>query len=186
MHDEHLYIGKKGGHKLNILAVCNPNLKFTYVVSKFPGSTNDSYIWSHCNLYHTFENDEICDGCFFEIVGFALSPFLLTPILHQQDEAIENYTRAHKRMKHCIEKVFWVTKQRFKCIHRTGGDVIYEPEKCCKISVACMVLHNMCTERNVPLDDENEEEEGDNEDDNKPQITCCIFFVLINGLANLF
>ena len=42
----------------------------------------------------------------------------------------------------------------------------YEPEKCCQIIVACMVLHNMCIDGNVPLDDENDDDDEDNANDN--------------------
>ena len=59
--DEHLYVGRKGGHCLNVLAICSANLKFTYVVSKYPEATNDAYIWANCNLYNLFENREITD-----------------------------------------------------------------------------------------------------------------------------
>lgn len=53
---EHLYVsGRKGGHSLNVLAVVNSQLKFTYIVAKYPGSTNDAYIWNNCRLYDLFE-----------------------------------------------------------------------------------------------------------------------------------
>ena len=44
--------------------------------------------------------------------------------------------------------------------------MIYEPEKWGEIIIARMVLHNMCIEGNVPLDDENDDDDGDNIDDN--------------------
>ena len=45
--DEFIYVSRKGGHSLNVLAACDANLKFTYLVAKYPGSTNDSYIWNN-------------------------------------------------------------------------------------------------------------------------------------------
>jgi len=60
--DEHLYVSRKGGHSLNVLAICNANLKFTYVVSKYPGSTNDAFVWGNSNLQTLFENGDIRDG----------------------------------------------------------------------------------------------------------------------------
>ena len=56
--EEHRYVSRKGGHSLNILAICNADLQFTYVVAKYPGSTNDSFIWSNCNLHDKFENGD--------------------------------------------------------------------------------------------------------------------------------
>ena len=40
--DENIYVNRKGNHSMNILAVCNAKMLYTYVVSKFPGSTNDA------------------------------------------------------------------------------------------------------------------------------------------------
>ena len=60
--DEHIYVSRKGGHSINILAVCDGNLKFTYVVAKYPGATNDAFIWANCNLNEKFENGDIESG----------------------------------------------------------------------------------------------------------------------------
>ena len=60
--NEHLFVSRKGGHSINILAICDANLKFTYVVAKYPGSTNDSFIWLNSNLNAKFENHDIEGG----------------------------------------------------------------------------------------------------------------------------
>ena len=91
-------------------------------------------------------------------------PFLLTPILHPQNRAEENYNRSHKQTRQCVERAFGITKQRFRCIHRSGGDLTYEPGKACKIIVACMILHNMCVDANLPLGDELQDDSDGNED----------------------
>ena len=54
--DEQRYVSRKGGHTLNILASCDANLIFTYIVAKYPGATNDAFIWANCNLQQKFEN----------------------------------------------------------------------------------------------------------------------------------
>ena len=60
--DEHLFVSRKGGHSLNILAVCDSSLKFTYVVAKYPGASNDAFIWLNCNLKQKFDNGDIVPG----------------------------------------------------------------------------------------------------------------------------
>lgn len=60
--DEHLYVSRKGGHSINVLAVCNAKLKYTYVLAKFPGSTNDAYAWMTSRLFTLFDDRDIDDG----------------------------------------------------------------------------------------------------------------------------
>lgn len=55
--NEHLYVS--GGHSINVLAVCDSKLLFTYVVAKYPGATNDAFIWAHCSLKQKFVNGEL-------------------------------------------------------------------------------------------------------------------------------
>ncbi len=88
----------------------------------------------------------------------------MTPIQHPLDEDEERYNIAHKRTRQCVERSFGLLKQRFRCLHRDGGSLTYEPGKCCKIVVACMVLHNMCVNAHLPLDEGNDDEEGSDED----------------------
>lgn len=49
--NENVYVGRKtDGHYLNIQVVCDVNLKFLDAVVKWPGSVNDTTIWSMCGL----------------------------------------------------------------------------------------------------------------------------------------
>ena len=59
---ENLYVSRKGGHALNILAICDSKMKFSYVVAKYPGATNDAYIWANSRLFTLFERGDINDS----------------------------------------------------------------------------------------------------------------------------
>lgn len=48
-----------------------------------------------------------------------------------------------------IERAFGVLKMRFRCIDRSGGTLLFRPEKACEIVTACVVLHNICLKNNV-------------------------------------
>jgi hypothetical protein len=87
--------------------------------------------------------------------------------VHAQTDPERAYTRAHVATRVVVEKAFGVCKQRFRAIHKSGGVLTYAPEKCCKIIVACMILHNMCMDAGIPLEDDDDlprEEDEDEED----------------------
>lgn len=99
---------------------------------------------------------------------FGLSEFLMTPVNNPHDAAEVSYNTAHTRTRVIIEKCFGVTKQRFRCLHKSGGALTYAPGKCCKIIIACFILHNMCIQANIPIIDDDEddaEDEGESEED---------------------
>ena len=52
-----------------------------------------------------------------------------------------------------VEQAFGVLKSRFRCLHVSGGSLQYRPVKCSKITIACMLLHNLCLRRRIPLDE---------------------------------
>lgn len=45
-------------------------------------------------------------------------------------------------------------KSRFRCLHRSGGSLQYTPEKCAKIVISSMYLHNLCVKRGLPVPEE--------------------------------
>lgn len=75
--------------------------------------------------------------------GYALVPWLLTPILDAAENTPEGrYTRAHIRTRNTVERSIGVLKQRFRCLsqHRT---LHYDPVQAGKIIYTCAVLHNL-------------------------------------------
>ena len=85
--------------------------------------------------------------------------------MHPEDEGSRRYTDSHCRTRQCIERSFGVLKQRFKCMHHDGGDITYSPQKACKIIAASMILHNMCINAGLPLEEEDLEQPVDNDYD---------------------
>ena len=90
-----------------------------------------------------------------------MSGYLLTPVLNPTNDAEERYNSSHKCTRQVIERAFGVAKIRFRCIHKSGGELTYDPLKCCKIIVTCSILHNMCVEANLPIDVDDEDDDGD-------------------------
>ena len=47
---------------------------------------------------------------------------------------------------------------------------MYEPTKCCKIVVACAILHNICVSNNLPLEEDDNHGNGDEDDENQDHV----------------
>ena len=76
--EEHLYICRKGYHSINVQIVCDANLKILDVVSKWPGSAHDAYIWTNSGLRQKILDSDII-GYLLGDSGYPISPTLLTP-----------------------------------------------------------------------------------------------------------
>ncbi|XP_018026978.1 putative nuclease HARBI1 isoform X2 [Hyalella azteca] len=136
--DEAIFVNRKKFHSMNIQVVCDANKRIINFNVSNPGSTHDSYIWSNCELRARFQRGEFGDGL----------------LLAEQE-----YNRRHTRTRVIIEQVFGVLKSRFRCLHKSGGNLQYKPSKCAKIIAACLLLHNRCILMNIPNPDDYEEDE---------------------------
>ena len=87
----------KGIFSANVQAVCSHNLKFTTFVAKWPGSIHDSRIFRNSRPCAKFENNDY-NGILLGDSGYALKPYLLTPILNPQTlpESRYNYSSQEK------------------------------------------------------------------------------------------
>lgn len=103
------------------------------------------------------------------LLRYPLQPWLLTAVPNPRNRAEERFNVAHKRGRSVVERTFGTLKARFRCLDRSGGCLLYSPERCVNIIVSCLVLHNICVERNTPVpnreDGEEEEEEEEDEDE---------------------
>ncbi|KAK4322220.1 hypothetical protein Pmani_007018 [Petrolisthes manimaculis] len=130
-----------------------------------PNSTHDSFIWNNSRLRHRFAAGEFQDYHLLGDSGYPLERYLLTPFANPRTRGEERYNRSHTRTRVIIEQTFGLLKSRFRCLHRSGGSLQYEPRKCIKMVMACMYLHNKCVRRRVPLPEVLLEAVGEDEED---------------------
>lgn len=84
------------------------------------------------------------------ISGYPLRPWLLTPLREvQPNSPEERFNNRLKSARSLIERCNGVLKNRFRCLlkHRV---LHYSPHKAGLIINACVCLHNMCIDSNVP------------------------------------
>ncbi|KAL6460876.1 hypothetical protein MHYP_G00308420 [Metynnis hypsauchen] len=95
----------------------------------------------------------VLDGiiCMSGDSGYALQTWLMTPLCNPQTDRERRYNSLHSRNRSVVERVIGQLKSRWRCLDRTGGMLLYRPEKVCRIVRACGVLHNVAHRYAVPL-----------------------------------
>lgn len=73
----------------------------------------------------------------------------MTPLSTPVTPSEQAYNLAHAKTRNVIERCFGIMKSRFRCLDKSGGTLLYSPEKACRIFVAAAVLHNFCISRSL-------------------------------------
>uniref|UniRef100_A0AAY5KEH2 Putative nuclease HARBI1 n=1 Tax=Esox lucius TaxID=8010 RepID=A0AAY5KEH2_ESOLU len=120
------------------------------------------------NVQLVCDADLIITNCVVKLHGaYPLLPCLMTPFLTANTPAQARFNSAHCRARCAIERLNGVLKRRFACLNYLRA----EPQKACNITLACIVLHNIATKRNVPLRADNDAPEPLG-DPNQPPAFC--------------
>lgn len=148
------YRNRKGFFSLNVQAMCTSDLKFEDIVTRWPGSTHDSLIFSNSAAKFQFDINRFQNGLVLGDSGYFLNNYLLTPLSDPRTEAERLYNESHIRTRNVIERCFGVWKRRFpvlsiglRCRIPLAQDII----------VATAILHNLARSRNEsepPVDPE--------------------------------
>ncbi|KAI4458242.1 hypothetical protein MML48_7g00007270 [Holotrichia oblita] len=142
-----------GVGKTIFTAVCDEKLQILHVNAKFPGSCHDSHVWRESNISTIMETIYRNGNEIFFLLGdsgYPLRPWLLTPLDNPLPNSPEE--RCNNRLmsiRSLIERCNGLLKNRFRCLlkHRV---LHYQPDIAGKIVNACVVLHNMCINNDVP------------------------------------
>nr|XP_034315948.1 putative nuclease HARBI1 isoform X1 [Crassostrea gigas] len=143
------YVCRKGFHAMNVQVVADASLRFTNLVCKWPGSTHDAFMFSNSALKTHMETR--VDGWLLGDSAYALR--MMTPKANPSSQAEENYNSAHSKTRVVVERALGVCKSRFRCIHKSGGMLLFTPAKSVQIITAVFKLHNLCMDIKLPVDD---------------------------------
>jgi len=145
--NEQEYVNRKGYHSLNIQLICDGNQKITNCVIKWPGSTHDARILTTSAIYQRFEEHTIT-GFILGDNAYPPKHWLMTPVLNPITETEERYNRSFLPTRCCIERTIGVLKRRWFCLHQ---ELRLTPERAATVTAACLVLHNICIMKRLPL-----------------------------------
>ncbi|XP_041830093.1 putative nuclease HARBI1 [Melanotaenia boesemani] len=169
---EHIYRNRKHTHSMNMQVVCDSKGTITNVVAKYPGSVHDSFILRNSVIFSKLRDGEYGDGWLLGDGAYPLQPFLLTPVLNPATAGENRYNAAHVRTRNIVERTFGILKSRFRCLDRTGGALLYSPEKVSQIVIVCCMLHNVAKRHGMEHGamDEERQETDDNHGPQQPDV----------------
>ncbi|KAJ3655893.1 hypothetical protein Zmor_015001 [Zophobas morio] len=155
--DAEVYRNRKSFFSYNVQAICDANLKILDIVTRWPGSAHDSYIFANSRIKHRFENGEFGDGVLLGDKGYAVTNYLITPLRTLVTPAENLFNQTHIWTRNPIERCFGVLKRRFPVL---ALGIRLKSTKIQALIVACAVLHNVACELNDEApDDINEDVE---------------------------
>ncbi|CAC5370901.1 HARBI1 [Mytilus coruscus] len=146
--DEPNYVCRKQYHAINVQAICDAELKFTNTVVKWPGATHDAFILANSNIPTIMEGQ---NGWLLGDSGYGLKKWLMTPLMNPNSQQEIGYNKSHCKTRNTVERAFGVLKARFRCLHKTGESLQFNPPKCCKMIGACFRLHNKACSDGLPV-----------------------------------
>ncbi|GKA48375.1 Myb/SANT-like domain, harbinger transposase-derived nuclease domain protein [Tanacetum coccineum] len=135
INKQHLYRGRgKGDCYQNVLAICDFNMMFTFLVAGWEGVAHDSRILS-------------------EAIRNQNAPFPLPPPgdfrRRRPLNGKEKFNHSHAKLRNVIERAYGVLKARFPILKRMTPFSLTTQRN---ITIACFALHNFI--RKEGLDDE--------------------------------
>eukprot|EP00808_Paulinella_micropora_P008193 g45156.t1 len=158
------YYCRKGYYGLNLQAMCDSDLRFTWAEMKWPGSTNDSLALQSSSLMHTLLKKKLKSQYFIVADnGYPISDHVLTPYKGRTlttERDTFNFYLSQKRQT--IERAFGVLIGRWGILWKP---LRFDFKHAIPITKACMRLHNFLIDDNsshislmemclVPIDDE--------------------------------
>jgi hypothetical protein len=152
VYPRNVFINRKNFHSLNVLLVCDSDLKILSVNARYPGSVHDSAVYMMSAVKRTF-HQRYADGdrstWLLGDSGYPLEPYLLTPIEGANHEMPEGrYTQAHKTTRNCVERCIGMLKSYFRCLLKDRV-LHYAPPFAAKIVYSCVTLYNILIQRNI-------------------------------------
>ncbi|XP_022827460.1 putative nuclease HARBI1 [Spodoptera litura] len=135
-----IFRNRKNYFSLNVQAICNAKLEFTDVVSRWPGSTHDSYIFNNCYRRALFDQGHYGNAVLVGDAGYACNSYMMTPLEQCSNGPEDLYNESHIRTRNCIERVFGLWKRRFPAMAMGLGVSV---QNSFPIIIATAVLHNI-------------------------------------------
>ncbi|KAJ9546559.1 hypothetical protein OSB04_019102 [Centaurea solstitialis] len=184
IQEQHLYRGRgKGECYQNVLAICDFNMVFTFVVAGWEGVAHDSRVLSEALTDSTIgfpfpppDKYYLCDAAYTNTRGF-MAPYRNVRYWlgdfrrRRATNKYEKFNHSHAKLRNVIERSYGVLKARFPILKRMAPFAL-EVQR--DVVIACFAVHNFI--RKGGLSDElfseydQNTEQGDNGEDTAEEV----------------
>ncbi|XP_072151744.1 uncharacterized protein [Setaria viridis] len=157
------HLCRKGFTTQNVLAVCDFDLRFTFVLAGWPGSVHDMRVFNDATDKYKDMFPHPPPGKFYLVdSGYPNRPGYLAPYKGTKYHLLEfrqgpmpkgmkeTFNFAHSSLKNCVERSFGVLKMKWRILLKVPS---YPIPKQSQIIVACMALHNFIRESHMEDED---------------------------------
>jgi hypothetical protein len=139
---------RKDKYGLNLQAICNHNLKFTWIEMKWPAATSDYMVWVTSSLAIELDNDVeklIEGGTLVGDCAYVKKLYMATPLkgfLGGHEDAYNFYL---SQLRITIERAFGVLVSQWAILH---SPLICPIAKVSPLVLSLIRLHNFCIDQN--------------------------------------
>ncbi|KAM3330116.1 hypothetical protein ACQJBY_026857 [Aegilops geniculata] len=154
------HTGRHGFPSQNVMAVCDFDMRFTFVVAGWPGSAHDTRILNDSLVKYAHRFPTPPPGKYYLVdSGYPNREGYLAPykgqIYHIPEfrngrkpvGKYEVYNHSHSSLRNVVERTFGVLKAKWRILK---GVPSFKPRTQKKIIIACMALHNYIRETKLP------------------------------------
>jgi hypothetical protein len=118
------------------------------VVARWPGASHDEYIFDNSALQTRLAMGEFGDGLILGDCGYAVKPYMITPLRHPTLPEHHLYNEAQIRTRNTVERSYGVWKRRFPVLLLGLLPIRIALPTAQLVVVACAVLHNVAVDMN--------------------------------------
>jgi hypothetical protein len=141
---------RKDKYGLNLQAICDHTLRFTWAEMKWPAATSDYMAWITSSLCMALENNrhtkKILDG--FTLIGdcaYVKKPFMATPLKGMRGGYEDAYNFYLSQLRITIERAFGVFVHRWAILR---APLTVPLPKVAPLVESLIRLHNYCIDEN--------------------------------------
>lgn len=166
-NDRDSFINRKGSPSINVMAICDSSMKFTYMCIEYAGSVHDARVFRLTDIGQKAVSDSLFSDNSFHIIGDSAYPLLLSLMCPYRDNGHLSRTqlkfnRILSSTRSVIERAFGRWKGKFRRMKYLD---MTRTENMPTVIEASMIMHNFILHyEHVEENEDNEYTDEDNDD----------------------